>query len=232
MYYTGYSSILKGYTEDVPKTLSLTDGSNGLMVNKCCYFVRNIPAGVALDLTKCGDSDLLFGELGDSALGTIEAILSQTYRPMLNTYDNWGKVDEEQRSDFISEIGSFITNINEALTSFASGLELRAPDAKLYRAVEVKSHRTALPTEAADHFEILLNEWCNQIERYLEQPSNTVSESEDVGPRGELEYWRGRMQKLTSITEQLKRPDCKNVIGILSALTKNTGDASKQNVVS
>ena len=98
----------------------------------------------------------------------------------------------------------------------------------------MKSHRTALPTEAADHFEILLNEWCNQIERYLEQPtqnSSSSSDSEDVGPRGELEYWRGRMQKLTSITEQLKRPDCKNVIGILSALTKNTADASKQNVV-
>lgn len=27
----------------------------------------------------------------------------------------------------------------------------------------------------------------------------------DYGPKGELEYWRNRMQRLTSITEQLKR---------------------------
>lgn len=27
----------------------------------------------------------------------------------------------------------------------------------------------------------------------------------DAGPKGELEYWRNRMQRLTSITEQLKR---------------------------
>lgn len=27
----------------------------------------------------------------------------------------------------------------------------------------------------------------------------------DTGPKGELEYWRNRMQRLTSITEQLKR---------------------------
>lgn len=213
-----------------PKVLSISDGSNGLMVCKCCYFVRNVPSGIALDMTKSGESDLLFGELGNSALGTIEAILSQSYRPMLDSYDNWGKVDEEQKNDFISEIGSFITNINEALTSFASGLELRAPDQKFYKALEVKSHRAALPSEAVDHFETLLNDWCNQIERYLDQPLH-ASDVDDVGPRGELEHWRGRMQKLTSITEQLKRPDCKQVISVLSALTKNTTDASKQNIV-
>ena len=200
------------------------------MTHKCCYFIRNVPSGVALDTAKGGEADLLFGELGNSALGTIEAILSQSYRPMLNTYDNWGKVDEEQRSDFISEVGSFITNINEVLGSFASGLELRAPDAKLYRAVEVKSHRTALPVEAIDHFESLLNDWCRQIDQYLVQPLNNDNDN-DVGPRGELEYWRGRMQKLTSITEQLKRPDCKQVISVLSALTKNTTDLGKQNIV-
>ena len=60
------------------------------MTKKCCYFVRNIPAGVALDNAKVGESDLLFGEVGDSPLGTIESMLSQSYRPMLDSYDNWG----------------------------------------------------------------------------------------------------------------------------------------------
>jgi dynein heavy chain, axonemal len=150
---------------------------------------------------------------------------------MLDSYDNWGKVDDEQKNDFISEIGSFITNLNEALNSFASGLDLRSPDAKIIRAVEVKAHRTALPPDAVDHFESLLNEWCNQIEKYLNQPSDSGADTDDVGPRGELEYWRGRMQKLTSITEQLKRPDCKQVINVLSALTKATTDPGKQNIV-
>jgi hypothetical protein len=83
---------------------------------------------------------------------------------MIDHYDNWGKVDDEQKNDFISEIGSFITNLNEALSSLKCGLELRSPDAKIIRAVEVKAHRTALPPEAIDHFEALLNEWCNEIE--------------------------------------------------------------------
>lgn len=221
----------ESWTEDAgPKQLTLSDGNTGVMMHKCCYFIRNVPNGIALDITKSGDSDLLFGELGSSALGTIESILSQSYRPMLDQYESWGKVDDEQKNDFISEIGSFITNINEALSSFASGLELSAPDPKIVRAVEVKTHRTALPVEAVDHFESKLNEWCNQIEKYLNQPTQS-GDSEDVGPRGELEYWRGRMQKLTSITEQLKRPDCKQVISVLSALTKASTDPSKQSIV-
>jgi dynein heavy chain len=144
-------------------------------------------------------------------------------------FEEWGKVDDEQKNDFISEIGSFITNINDALNSFASGLDLRAPDPKILRAVEVKTSRTALPTEAVDHFEQLLNEWCNHIEDYLSQ--SRLTDNDDVGPRGELEYWRSRMQRLTSITEQLKRTDVKQVINVLSALTKATTDPSKQNIV-
>ncbi|CAM9799127.1 unnamed protein product [Ectocarpus fasciculatus] len=215
-----------------PKELSISDGNAGSMSDKCCYFVRNVQPGVSLDTTKSGDSDLLFGELGTSALGTIEAILSQTYRPMLDSYDNWGKVDEEQKNDFISEIGSFINNINEALSSFESGLSLRDPDAKIYRTLEAKqSHRQTYPAETIDHCESLLGDWCNQIEKYMDAPSYNNGADEDVGPRGELEHWRGRMQKLTSITEQLKRQDCKQVVSVLSALTKNTTDHSKQNIV-
>ena len=132
----------EGYSEGpTPKVLSISDGNEGVMMNKCCYFVRNVQAGVGLDLSKSGEPDLLFGELGDSALGSIEAILSQSYRPMLDTYDNWGKVDDEQKNDFVGEIGSFINNINEALNSFASGLELRSPDPT----VPWRSNPIALP---------------------------------------------------------------------------------------
>jgi hypothetical protein len=101
---------------------------------------------------------------------------------MLDTYDNWGEVDEEQKNDFISEMGSFIVNINETLNSFASGIELRAPDPKYQKAFETRSH-TKNSTETLEHFEGLLYEWCISIERYLEQPLHT-SDMEDVGPRG------------------------------------------------
>lgn len=213
------------------KQLTLSDGYSGMMTHKCCYFLRNVATGSVIDVSKSGDTDILFGEIGASALGTIEAILSQSYKPMLENYDNWGKVDDEQRREFMNEMGSFINNINEALSSFENGLELKNPDPKFMKAAEVKANRPTVPLEVVENFEALLNDWCTEIENYLEQPNQLNATVEDTGPRGELEFWRIRMQKLTSITEQLKRPDCKQVVGILSAFVKVATDSvNKQNV--
>jgi len=82
--------------------------------------------------------------------------------------------------------------------------------------------------EMIPHFEELLEEWCNQIEEYLDSNADGIT---DKGPKGELEYWRNRMQRLTSITEQLKRKDCKTVFGLLSTLTKVSADLAKQKIV-
>eukprot|EP01032_Pedospumella_encystans_P038575 gene38575-43710_t len=48
--------------ESAPKFLSLSDGSNGLMTHKCCYFIRNVANGVALDLAKRGTTDSPFAD--------------------------------------------------------------------------------------------------------------------------------------------------------------------------
>ena len=173
--------------EPGPPILSVTTGTDGVMASKCCYFVRNAPPGQQLDLTKGGENDLLYGELGSSALGSIEALLSQSYRPSIDSYDAWGKVDEEQKVDFVNEIGSFINNINDAVSSFANGLDLSSPDPKILRSVENKTNRIGLTSEAVEHFHKLLDEWCSHIERYKNQPLANVDE-DDVGPRGELEH--------------------------------------------
>ena len=38
-----------------------------------------------------------------------------------------------------------------------------------------------------------------------------------AGPDTELEFWRSRMTKFTSITKQLQRRECKIVMGVTSA---------------
>ena len=42
-----------------------------------------------------------------------------------------------------------------------------------------------------------------------ENDQSRAASAEDVGPETELEYWRSRMGKLNSITEQLRGKDCK-----------------------
>jgi dynein heavy chain len=43
-------------------------------------------------------------------------------------------------------------------------------------------------------------------------------EADDIGPNAELAHWKARMVKFNSITDQLKSPNCKKVIGILNAV--------------
>ena len=43
-------------------------------------------------------------------------------------------------------------------------------------------------------------------------------EADDIGPNAELEHWKARMVKFNSITDQLRSPTCKKVIGILNAI--------------
>lgn len=77
---------------------------------------------------------------------------------------------------------------------------------------------------------------CRQIEQYLEETleassggdAGLASSADGPGPRTELEYWRQRMQKITSITEHLKSKECKNVFGVLHAVTRMSQDVANK----
>jgi dynein heavy chain len=64
----------------------------------------------------------------------------------------------------------------------------------------------------------LVSEWCKQIEQVLAESEQMRKEADDIGPNAELAHWKARMVKFNSITDQLKTPTCKKVIGILTAI--------------
>ena len=41
----------------------------------------------------------------------------------------------------------------------------------------------------------LLQDWCNRIEKYLDDSDRSRWETPDSGPDTELDYWRNRMQR-------------------------------------
>eukprot|EP00971_Amphidinium_carterae_P305918 6079292-Amphidinium_carterae.1 len=49
----------------------------------------------------------------------------------------------------------------------------------------------------------------------------------DPGPRTELDFWRTRMQKITSITEQLRTRERRMVFGTLQAVTRISQDSQE-----
>lgn len=106
----------------------------------------------------------------------------------------------------------FSGELSEAIKSLSGGIELRALENKY----DVDPRTMAAHDIVREHpevvqqFEQLLDQWCRQIEQYLEQSLDKgETKDREPGPHTELEYWRSRMQRITSITEQLKSKDCK-----------------------
>ena len=67
--------------EDISKAsdpeLFFSDGVSNYLNTKCCYFIRT--SSTPIDTTASNDSSLLYGEISDSPLQTIESLLSGSY---------------------------------------------------------------------------------------------------------------------------------------------------------
>ena len=135
----------------------------------------------------------------------------------------------------MSEMDHFIVNVQEALNSLVGGLELERPSAATQDALGASRNFALVVKQEPQlltQFEDLLDNWCTQIQKYLDDSDKPIQTGEeDLGPRTELEYWRNKMQRLTSIAEQLKRKDCRQVITSLSTLTKNSSEPRVQKVI-
>jgi dynein heavy chain len=137
-----------------------------------------------------------------------------------------------------SRSGMFILNSLNSLRpffrSFSGGLELRRPsskDLKEYETFDTRHYSTRVQShpELVPHFESILREWCDKVQEFLEAPNDSSAYSE--GPRGELDYLRTRLQRLTSIIEQLKTKDSRNVVVVLSTMIKGTVENNKSDVM-
>ena len=61
-------------------------------------------------------------------------------------------------------------------------------------------------------------EWCKQTDALLaESEAGTATPlNDESGPDTELEFWRIRMAKFNSVTEQMKSKECRLVMGVCS----------------
>lgn len=233
---------------------------------KCCYFLRTVPQGQAIDINKEWESDLLFGEVSSYPLKCFENLLSHAFKPLLEAADTscWGKADEENKGAILEEMDHLIYDLNEALKSVAAGLELRRPEwpktqeldtfvmnmvvkrnsGRPYTYHHLTSHQSGL----LQYFQGLVEGWCDQIEAFLDVPPTAqdqkVSSTNqpmgafadkalpnvlDEGPKGELDRWKNRTQRLTSVTQQLRRKDVNTIMALLTSclmLSPLAGDLS------
>lgn len=118
-----------------------------------------------------------------------------------------------------------VDGLDESIKSLHSGLKLRRPD-KRFEVEKRPFAELVGDAEALMHFAELLESWCDCTEQFLDETEQARAENGEAGPETELEYWRRRMQQLTSITEQLKAKGNKTVVSALSAASKGGGGAA------
>uniref|UniRef100_G1SYW3 Dynein axonemal heavy chain 5 n=1 Tax=Oryctolagus cuniculus TaxID=9986 RepID=G1SYW3_RABIT len=71
--------------------------------------------------------------------------------------------------------------------------------------------------ETLEKVEGCMKVWIRQTEQVLAENNQLRKESDDVGPRAELEYWKKRLSKFNYLLEELKSPDVKAVLAVLAA---------------
>lgn len=190
------------------------------------YFVKMKYTGgddskTPIDPHKDDDGALTFGVVSHP-LQALESVVRTVYRPALKGQDSrlWGKAPPDLVHEFMVGLDGFVDNLQQTITNLGGGLELRKPDAH-HEGQEggvggsSGAKAAARDPEIVSHYVELLEEWCSKIRLYLDDSDRASSEKANSGPDTELDYWRRRAQRLTSITEQLKTKACKLVIGVL-----------------
>ena len=147
-------------------------------------------------------------------------MLSSQFAPLFSTSNEWGRTNGEQKSEFGSEMDRFTSNVGAALDSLSCGLELEITEQSVLdndKSVNISTiiKRLGTEPELCQKIDNLLEGWCGSIEKYLSEPSGDKGLL-DVGPKGELDFWRNRMQRLNSVTEQIQSDHCKQIVDILS----------------
>ena len=205
--------------ESAPKRLFVTTGEVESLQSDshAMYFIRTNPKGVQ---EKGFEQDIMAGEIRGSALDSFRALVANLFVPVLKNQTQWGKAQEENTHEFVQSVAKFGATLTEASNSLQGGVELMKPPRKYVESIELKPAAFAAaaedPKTAAD-MQMVLQDWCERTDELLSGVEDGRKESDDAGPDTELEYWRSRMAKFNSITEQLKSNECRLVLGVSMA---------------
>jgi hypothetical protein len=147
---------------------------------------------VSIDPTKINDNALSFGVIR-SPVETLEVLMRCVYKPMIEAMpeSTWGEASSEQKTEFMGSVDTFIKGLQESIRSLSGGLELQRTDPKR----ETMTANSVEDPQLVSQCMNLMQDWCVNIERYLDDSDRSRWENADSGPDTELEFWKSRSQR-------------------------------------
>ncbi|NXW53015.1 DYH8 protein, partial [Eurystomus gularis] len=201
-------------------------------------YVNNTPEkfmGLCLFFVRCrNDSpisaktiheDIFFGVLDatEGLLHGVKNMIGKIFLPAILATNNWGALSQTKqvtkyKQDFVETVNRYLSFLEGAVISIEGIVELKNIDyinfSKLQSFKEVTA--AANNPDMVRQLEEVLMIWYRQIEQVLLESKQIRREADDSGSLTELEHWKYMSAKFNFIIEQIKGPNCKAVINVLS----------------
>lgn len=197
-----------------------------------------VPPGKPITTTATNDNEVLFGEISEHTVFTLNTIVNNVYKPLVDKLDNndWGACEAEQKKEFMQTFDRFAKEVQEAIKSLQSNIVLDPYPSQWQKdalALQpspsgVTTNTKAINADMINDFEKIFNEWSEKIEQTLEEAESEKKDDKEAGPRQELEYWKQRMRKLTCVSEQLASKNCVQVLNVLRAAATGPSDGANR----
>ena len=191
----------------------------------CCLFFIRLNVHKAITMMNI-HQEVYFGSLesnGDGLLGAVEKLLGDVFVPALSSCNKWGNLvgpeGQVVKNAFLNKLSGFVAVLANARASIANVVKLSPCRNETLAALSSPSDILAAAgnPELVEAAEACVQTWYKEIEQTLTESEQMRKESDDVGPRAELEHWKKRMAKFDSLTTCVKSPQCRAVVNVLVA---------------
>uniref|UniRef100_A0A8C0B3E1 Dynein axonemal heavy chain 8 n=1 Tax=Buteo japonicus TaxID=224669 RepID=A0A8C0B3E1_9AVES len=199
------------------------DNTPDKFIGLCLFFVRcknDSPLSA-----KTMHEDIFFGVLDatEGLLCGVRNMIEKIFLPAILTTNNWGalsqtKQDTKDKQNFVETINRYLSFLEGAIISIEGTVELKKIDYINFSKLQSFEKVTAAADnpDMVQQLEEVLMIWYRQIEQVLIESKQMRKEADDSGPLTELEHWKCMSAKFNFIIEQIKGPNCKAVINVLS----------------
>ncbi|UYV76304.1 DNAH5 [Cordylochernes scorpioides] len=153
-----------------------------------------------------------------SLVSTAPAVFTNIYKLLGDVYlPLCHRVDENAEPRLAEQLSYSLDCLVEALRVARSSLarDVVLKTCPLAAGLEDMEDVAARHPEVVKEVEECLRQWCEQVEQLLAECSHLRRESEDMGPRSELEYWKCRRAKFGHLIDQMKGSEIQALLKIL-----------------
>ncbi|XP_076808265.1 dynein axonemal heavy chain 5-like [Clavelina lepadiformis] len=220
------------HPNQLKEKLFLTTGEGEPLTGICYFFVRTITKSIS---TSNIANEVNFGFIDareGGLLKGIEELLGRVMVPALKAQTDWGQLtanggnNQQQIDDFIESIEKFVGTLSVARSNMSDRFELDEFDVG-YNLDNIKRPQdfaqvAGTNLDLIEKLEAVLSGWCKQIDQVLAESEQMRKEADDIGPAAELDHWKQRMAKFSSLLDEIKTPRVKVVVGILHAAKSRT----------